>query len=130
MSGVVHEPEGNEDFGVTLERTALFSIERIVEFLALHTDCRHDRVPESAAFEKFLPILERVTQKLSDGRFEYRVSPALLALGEIRYHEHLDSSYRFIYRRFAENRTVSLYAIIHEKQDIEALLIDYCLLAL
>lgn len=130
MSVLDRETFRHDAYRVTLEETATFSIERIIEFLAHHSDCRHDFAPESAAFERFLPILEQATRTLADGRFEYCVSPALLELGETRYHELLDSGYRFIYRRFVEDRTLSLYAIIHEKQDIQALLVDYCLLSL
>lgn len=115
---------------VTLEPTAEETIEQLIDYKAVNSECRYEPDPYEAAFYRVQEVVNKAVGKLSEGLISYKICPMLLELGETRYHELIESGYRFIYRRFEDDNTVSIYAVIHERQDIEQILIDYCLIRL
>lgn len=117
-------------YEVTLESTAEETLEQLIDYKAINSECRYEPDPYEDAFYRVQEIVDKAVKKLSDGLISYKICPMLLELGETRYHELVESGYRFIYRRFEDENTVSIYAVIHERQDIEQILIDYCLIRL
>lgn len=118
----------SKTYEVGFEKTAVFSIHAVWDYLIWHSECRHATDPESVATERVEGLLSEIEDRLSTSPLSSPVSTLLMGIGITDYREFLINPYRVLFKVHA-NHQVSVYVVAHQRQDLEHLLIDYCLLS-
>lgn len=115
-----------QTYEVVLEKTAVHSIATIAAHLTYQSDCRYAKEPELAALEKTEALIDDIEEHLSTRPLASPISTYLAEVGVTDYRELLVGQYRVWFKVYPD-RQVSIYVIAHQRQDLERLLVDYCL---
>lgn len=109
---------------VAIEYTETFEIllDQLIGYLA-------DYSSEVVVIEKIEQLIERFEKVVTLDPEAVSVSPSLLELGIVTFREFHAGIFRIIYRLHpTKEQTIVVDLIALQKQDLEALLVQYCLL--
>lgn len=83
---------------------------------------------EKQVIQRILDTIERLEKVVGDNPQSMHVSPHLASLGVRQYREFTANGFRILYRYDSDQNKVLAVVFCSQKQDLAALLVDYCLI--
>lgn len=82
---------------------------------------------EELVIERVLETIVRFENTVHAGEHALPISPHLLSLGVSTFREFTANGFRILYRQDKRENRIVVVLFCSQKQDISALLVDYCL---